>query len=111
MDIKLTKLLINETRKSLEKLNAAEQKFYAENKEDIFNLLISDSGYVEAEHEVMLFAKQLETQTGVSFELQGGGFLSAAMVTQAVEPKLKAIEQVALVLSRHCDSPECNNHQ
>lgn len=111
MDIKLAKLLIFETRNSLNKLHTAEEKFYANDKKDVFKLIFSDPDYAEAEHEIKLFAKQLETQTGVSFELKGSDFLSATMATQTVEPKLKAIEQVALVLSRHDDSPECNNHQ
>jgi len=111
MDVELAKLLITETRKSLEKLKNAEEKFNAENKEDFYNQLTSDSSYMEAEHEAKLFVKQLEDLTGVSFELKGADFLTASMATQSIEPKLKAIERAAAVLTPHPDVPERSSHQ
>ena len=112
MNVELAELLIAETRKSLAKLLAAEENFYAQNNEDDVNVLpTSDPEYMKAEHEVKLFVKQLEDLTGVSFELKGADFLTASMATLNIEPKLQAIERVAAVLTPHPDVPERSSHQ
>ena len=111
MDVNLAMIFIDETRKSLVKLLAAEENFNSrKNKGDEDILPISDPEYMEAEHEVKLFVKQLETLTGVSFNLTGSEFLVASLAAKHIEPNLKAIEQLIQVLSRQQDSPGHSKH-
>lgn len=112
MDIKFAKLLINETRKSLEKLHAAEQKVIARNDENTFcDPLMFDSGFQEAAQEIKLFVRQLEILTDVKFTDVAGAYITSAATAEFVEINLQAIEHLIEVLSyQHNDAPEQNEN-
>ena len=108
MDVKLANLLIDETKKSLNKLEAAEQKALAEAGEDSFSHpFLNDAGYQEAAQEIKLLVKQLEDLTGVKFMGTGTAYVTAASTAEFLEINLQAIQHVVAVLSQHRnDVPE-----
>lgn len=100
MDIELTKLLISETRKSLNKLSVAEQQALAATGDNSFyHPFLHNAGYQEAVQEIKLFVKQLENLTGVEFIGSDGSYITASGTTDFIEINLQAIERLITVFS------------
>lgn len=102
MDFEIIKLLIEETRKSLDKLCTAEKAVRSNSNDAGFiDALIYDDSYQEAAQEVRLFISQLEKLTDTKFTHMPTAFFSAEATVNSVEPNLKAVEQLIHVLTSY----------
>ncbi|MBO5605834.1 MAG: hypothetical protein J5915_10680 [Acidaminococcaceae bacterium] len=102
MDFDIIKLLIKETRKSLEKLCVAEKAVHSNSDDGGFiDSLTYDASYQEAAQEIRLFISQIEKLTDTRFTHMPTAFISAEATVNSVEPNLKAVEQLIQVLSSY----------
>ncbi len=110
MDTKLTKLLVAETRKSLDKLRSSEENFKPQTgNEDLFAATLHNPAYNEAEMEIKLFIKQLENQTQVAFDLPSDAFFCSENATKSIEINLQAIERLIEVFELHQNGAQEQN--